>query len=590
MIPREIIEEIKYRNDIVDVVSSYVTLKNAGSNMLGLCPFHSERTPSFTVFNSNQNYYCFGCGAGGDVITFIMKMENLDYTAALEFLAKRAGITIPADTSAPKKKDAVDRQRVFDMNRDAAKFFRNCLFDESIGKEAREYLSSRGLDSTTVKRFGLGYSPDSFNLLRDHMHRLGYTDEELTIGFLCGVSKKTGRSFDYFRNRVMFPIIEVSGNVVAFGGRVMDGSMTKYLNTADTPGFKKSRNRFALNYAKNNCAEQMILCEGYMDVIALHAAGFGNAVATLGTAITQEQARIMSRYTKKVIISYDSDDAGKAAAFKAMKYLAEVGLDVKILKMDGAKDPDEYIKKFGADAFKKLLSESKTSFEYKLDDVLSRYDITNNAEKIKALSELCAIIAGVYSEVEREIYISEVSRRFELPPDIIRNDVKRIVSKKIRERKKEEGKRAMAESSGWGDRINADAMKNVHASKTEEVILGLMLLYDDLRSAVYRRDVELDAEDFFTEFGRRVFVAVLDGEKEGGFDFGMLGERFSPDEIGRITKIKLSREKLTQNNKEVLVDAAAALRAERAKQNLRESGNLLDEINNIREKKKKQNK
>ncbi len=590
MIPREIIEEIKYRNDIVEVVSSYVTLKNAGSNMLGLCPFHSERTPSFTVFASNQNYYCFGCGAGGDVITFIMKMENLEYTAALEFLAKRAGITIPEDNSSIRKKDGIDRQRVFAMNRDAAKFFRNCLFDESIGREAREYLSSRGLDSTTVKRFGLGYSPDSFNLLRDHMHRLGYTDEELTVGFLCGVSKKTGRPFDYFRNRVMFPIIDVSGNVVAFGGRVMDGSMPKYLNTSDTPGFKKSRNLFALNYAKSNCAEQMILCEGYMDVIALHAAGFGNAVATLGTAITQEQARIMSRYTKKVIISYDSDDAGKAAAFKAMKYLSEVGLDVKILKMNGAKDPDEYIRKFGADAFKKLLSESRTSFEYKLEDVLSRYDITNNAEKIKALSELCLVLSGVNSSVEREIHISEVAKRFEFPADVIRNDVKRIISRKIRERKKEEGKRAIAESSGWGDRINADAMKNIHASKTEEVILALMLLYDDLRSAVFRGEVELDVEDFFTEFGRRVFVALLDGERDGGFDFGMLGERFTPDEIGRITKIKLSREKLTQNGMQVLSDAAAALRAERNKQNLRDSGNLLDEINSIREKKKKQNK
>ena len=590
MIAREIIEEIKYRNDIRDVVSSYVTLKPAGSNLLGLCPFHSERTPSFTVFTSNQNYYCFGCGAGGDVITFIMKMENLEYTAALEFLAKRAGITIPNDPTAKRKPGEMDRARVYDMNRDAAKFFRNCLFDEKIGAEAREYLFARGLDSATVKRFGLGFSPDSFNLLRDHMHRLGYSDEELTVGFLCGKSKKTGRSFDYFRNRVMFPIIDVSGNVVAFGGRVMDGSEPKYLNTSDTPGFKKSRNLFALNFAKSECAEQMILCEGYMDVIALHAAGFGNAVATLGTAITQEQARIMSRYTKKVIISYDSDKAGKAAASKAMNYLSEVGLDVKILKMEGAKDPDEYIKKFGADKFKLLLSESRTSFEYKLEDVLSRYDIKNNDEKIKALKELCAILSGVNSSVEREVYISEVAKKFELPADVIRNDVKRIITKKIRDHKKEEGKQAMAEGSGWGDRINSDAMKNIHASKTEEVILGLMLLYEDLRACILRGEIELTPEDFFTEFGRRVFVAILDAEASGGFDMGMLGERFTPEEIGRITKLKLSREKLTQNGKEVLSESAEILRAERAKRDLQSSGNLLDQINSLREKKKKQNK
>ena len=590
MIPREIIEEIKYRNDIRDVVSSYVSLKPAGSNLLGLCPFHSERTPSFTVFLSNQNYYCFGCGAGGDVITFIMKMENLDYTAALEFLAKRAGITIPQDASSSKRPGEMDRTRVYDMNREAAKFFRNCLFDDKLGAPAREYLSSRGLDTATVKRFGLGFSPDSFNLLRDHMHRLGYTDEELTVGFLCGKSKKTGRSFDYFRNRIMFPIIDVSGNVVAFGGRVMDGSEPKYLNTSDTPGFKKSRNLFALNFAKNDCAEQLILCEGYMDVISLHAAGFGNAVATLGTAITQEQARIMARYTKKVIISYDSDKAGKAAASKAMNYLSEVGLDVKILKMEGAKDPDEYIKKFGADKFKLLLSESRTSFEYKLEDVLSRYDIKNNDEKIKALKELCFILSAVNSAVEREVYIFEVAKKFELPADVIRNDVKRIVTKKVSERKKEEGKNARAEVSGWGDRINVDAMKNIHAAKTEEVILGLLLLYEDMRSAVKRKEVDLVPEDFFTEFGRRVFVAIIDAENSGGFDIGMLGERFTPDEMGRITKLKISREKLTQNSKAVLSESAAILRAEREKITLRKSGNLLDEINSIREKKKKQNK
>lgn len=590
MIPREIIEEIKYRNDIVDVVSSYVTLKHAGSNMIGLCPFHSERTPSFTVFANNQNYYCFGCGAGGDVITFIMKMENLEYTAALEFLAKRAGITIPEDTSPTKKQSGPDRARIFAMNKDAARFFRDCLFDEKIGEPARKYLAERKLDSSTVKRFGLGYSPDSFNLLRDHMKGLGYTDEELTVGFLCGTSKKTGRPFDYFRNRVMFPIIDVSGNVVAFGGRVMDGSVPKYLNTSDTPGFKKSRNLFALNFAKSNCAEQMILCEGYMDVIALHAAGFGNAVATLGTAITEEQARIMSRYTKKVIISYDNDDAGKTAAQKAMRYLSGVGLDVKILKMDGAKDPDEYIKKFGAEKFKKLLSESRTSFEFKLEDVLSKYDISNNDEKIKAISELCTAISGVYSEVEREIYISEVAKRFEIPADVIKNDVRRLISKKIREQKKEDGRRAIAESSGWGDRINADAMKNIHAAKAEEVILGLMLTYDDLRTAVLHGDVGLEAEDFFTEFGRRVFVAVRDAQSEGGFDFGMLGERFGADEMGRITKMQVSRKDLTQNDISVLRECAAVLRAEREKRSLRESGNVIGEINSLREKKKKQNK
>ena len=425
MIPREIIEEIRYRNDIEDVISSYVTLKRAGSNLVGCCPFHNEKTPSFTVFTSNKNFYCFGCGAGGDVITFIMKAENLDYPSALEFLAQRAGIEIPKNGGFEEK--GIPRKRIYEMNLAAAKFFRQCLFDPNIGREALSYLAeNRRLSGAVIKHFGLGYSPADFGILTAHMKKLGFTDEELTVGFLCGKSQKNGRLYDYFRNRVMFPIIDVSGNIVAFGGRVMDDSKPKYLNTSDTPGFKKSRNLFALNYAKKNCAEQMILCEGYMDVIALHAAGFENAVATLGTAITQEHARIISKYTKSVLISYDMDSAGRAAADKAMRLLADVGVDVKVLKMTGAKDPDEYIKLYGADRFRQVISRSQSGFEYKMDTVLSKYDLSQAEDKIKASAELCNIIASVYSSVEREVYISAAAEKIGLSPDVMKNDVERI--------------------------------------------------------------------------------------------------------------------------------------------------------------------
>jgi len=294
MIDHSIIEEIKYRSNIEDVISSYVSLKRAGSNMNGLCPFHSEKTPSFTVFTSTQNFYCFGCGAGGDVITFIMRMENLEYRDALEFLAKRAGIEIPEDGATLQK--GPTRSRMIDMNRDAARFFHSQLYSEN-GRKGLEYLKvQRGLSDAVIKRFGLGYAPDSFGSLTDYLKSKGYTDEEMITGFMCGKSQKTGRPYDYFRGRVMFPIIDVAGNVIAFGGRVLDDSLPKYLNSSDTPAFKKSRNLFALNYAKNNCSEYLILCEGYMDVIALHAAGFSSAVATLGTAITADQARIMAKY------------------------------------------------------------------------------------------------------------------------------------------------------------------------------------------------------------------------------------------------------------------------------------------------------
>ena len=312
MISKETIEQVLMRNDIETLIGSYVSLKRAGSNLKGLCPFHSEKSPSFTVYPADNSFYCFGCGAGGDAITFIRKRENLDYPDAVEFLANRAGITIVKEergvvSSVPK----FDRNRMFQMNVDAAKFFNKCLFaDDPDAKNALAYFTEvRGLSMATIKHFGLGFAPNSFDVFSKYMLAKGYTYDELVAGFLCGKNDK-GRYYDAFRNRIMFPIIDVSGNVIAFGGRVMDDSKPKYKNSSDTPVFKKSRNLFALNFARHNCQESLILCEGYMDVIAMHAAGFENAVATLGTAITSEQARMMSRYTKKVIISYDADEAG----------------------------------------------------------------------------------------------------------------------------------------------------------------------------------------------------------------------------------------------------------------------------------------
>ena len=384
-IPREVVEEIIRRNDIEQVIGSYVTLKHAGSNMVGLCPFHSENSPSFTVFGSDDHFYCFGCGTGGDVITFIMKMENVDYPTALEMLAKRAGIEIPQTADNSYGERGVKRERVLKMNEAAARFFRHCLTKEPCGEEARQYFKKRGISEGTSKQFYLGYAPNDFGKLTNYLKSLGFTEEEMVAGFLCGKSQKTGRAYDYFRNRVIFPIVDTSRNIVAFGGRVMDDSKPKYLNSSDTPAFKKSKNLFALNYAKGFCAEQLILCEGYMDVIALHQAGFPNSVATLGTAITEEHARIISRYTKKVIISYDSDEAGQKAANKAMLLLGKVGVEVRVLKMQGAKDPDEFIKKKGAEAFKSLLTESRTGFEYKLEAVLSKHDISQVEEKRRAL-------------------------------------------------------------------------------------------------------------------------------------------------------------------------------------------------------------
>lgn len=567
MIPREVIEEVVARSDIEQIIGSYVTLKRAGSNLVGLCPFHNEKSPSFTVFPNDQHphFYCFGCGAGGDVVTFIRKAENLDYVAAIEFLAARAGIEIPHDEAASR--DSVSRKRILEMNRAAALFFHKCLYDPRYGKEALEYLTgTRQLTGATIKHFGLGYSPNDFGILTSYLKRLGYTEEEMTAGFLCGISQKTGRPYDYFRNRVMFPIIDVAGNVVAFGGRVMDDSKPKYLNTSDTPAFKKSRNLFALNFAKGKCTEKMILCEGYMDVIALHAAGFENAVATLGTAITEEHARIMAKYTKEVIICYDSDEPGIRAANKAMRVLGSVGVEVRVLRVEGAKDPDEFIKKYGGPRFSLLIDKSRTGFEFKSESVLSKYDVKDQQGRLRAAEELVKIIADYYSNVEREIYIFRAAEKLALPADVIRNDVERERARRRKENAAELSRRATASIRDFGDRVNPDAAKNPRAAVAEETVLGLLLLDDSHRRLASSGKLGLTADDFFTALGKRAYGDICRMEEsDHGFDFSMLGEDFSTDEMGRLERCRKRREQLSENGTDVLTAAADVLRAEHAK-------------------------
>ena len=589
LIPREIIDDIRARNDIVDVIGMYVNLKRAGSNYNGLCPYHNEKTPSFTVFPGTQSFYCFGCGAGGDVITFTMKSENLDYPGAVEFLAKKSGITIP--TSSTEERGGMSRNRVFQMNLEAAKYFRSCLFDPNLGGEALKYLAEkRRLPMAIIKRFGLGFAPDSFWGLTNHMTRLGFTEEELVAGFLGGRSKKSGKIYDYFRNRVIFPIIDTSGNIIAFGGRVMDDSKPKYLNSSDTPGFKKSKNLFALNYAKNHCAERIILCEGYMDVIALHAAGIENAVATLGTALTQEQARIMAKYTKQVIISYDSDDAGQRASARAISMLSEVGLEVKILKMNEAKDPDEYIKRFGVENFKRLIGESRTGFEYKMENVVAKYDVTLSENKIRAASELCEYISDVSSNVERDVYISAVASRLSLSFDSLKNDVERIRRKKISEYKAKTFNNVKMSAMGIGDRTNPDAAKNIRAASAEEAIIGLMLIFDEYRTGVDNGKYSLGKGDFLSEFHGRVFDKIMEIHKsEGGFSFSLLGEFFTPDEMGRLQGLYQKRSALTQNGSEVFEECINTLKKE-VGSTASDGDGSIDEIRRLLENKRKNRK
>ena len=562
MISKETIEQVLMRNDIESLIGSYVSLKRAGSNLKGLCPFHSEKTPSFTVYPQDNSFYCFGCGAGGDAITFIRKRENLDYPDAVEFLANRAGITIIKEErgGAFLDKPKIDRNRMLKMNTDAAKYFHKRLFDDTPeAKIALSYFTEkRRLSLATIKHFGLGFAPNSFDKFSKYMLHLGYTYDELVAGFLCGRSEERGNYYDAFRNRVMFPIIDVSGNVIAFGGRVLDDSKPKYKNSSDTPVFKKSRNLFALNFARHHCQDSLILCEGYMDVIAMHAAGFENAVATLGTAITAEQARMMSRYTKKVIISYDADEAGQKAAMRAVKMLSDVGLDVTILKVPGAKDPDEYINTFGADKFRQVLDDSKTRFEYNMDNILAKYDINLSQDKVKALYEVEKVISEIYSVAERDIHIQTVAKIFSVDAKSIKSDVERIIDKNIKEYKKKESQKMQQDSLGYSDKVNSDFIKAPAVARNEESVLGLLLLYPEHRKSVFEKKM-LTESDFFTDLNKRVFEYIR-SSFENGDNMVDMNDAFTSDEVGRITKMKISRMQFTDNGEDVLADCIETLK------------------------------
>lgn len=579
MISRDVVEEILQRTDIETLIGGYVSLKRAGSNLKGLCPFHNEKSPSFTVFPADNSFYCFGCGVGGNAITFVRQIEHMDYPDAVVYLGKRAGITVVKDSAAEMydgKK--IDKSRILKMNVDAAKYFHSCLFskDAEAQNALRYFTEQRGLSVATIRHFGLGFAPNSFDAFGKHMRSLGYTYDELTTAFLCGKSER-GHYYDAFRNRVMFPIIDVSGNVIAFGGRVMDDSKPKYKNSSDTPVFKKLRNLFALNYARHTCSENLILCEGYMDVIALHAAGFTNAVATLGTAITSDQARLMSRYTKRVIITYDADEAGQKAAVRAMGMLSEVGLEVSVLKIPDAKDPDEYIKKFGKDRFRSLIENSRSKFEYNMDRILSKYNVSFPQEKIQALTELVEMISGFYTEVERDIYIQAVSKQLDVPFNSVKNDVNQKVQQKKKRYLKEEGQKARQAAAGFADKVNLDFAKAPAVAKNEENVIGLLILFENHQKKVFSEKL-LSAADFYTDLNRSIFSYLQECYETGvqpNFD-----EKFPPEAVGRIAKMKISRMHLTDNGDKVLSEAIASLKGAMQRKSA-EGVSTLDALNDL---------
>ena len=410
-IPEDIINEIKYRNDIETTISQYVNLKRRGKNLVGLCPFHSEKTPSFTVYPESASFYCFGCGAGGDVFSFTSLMENLDYIESIKLLAEKSGVALPQDGY----DDSMQRLKntVYDINRETARFFHNYLMSPD-GKWALDYLTGRGLTVSTIKHFGLGAAPDSWDALINHLKAKGFTISDMLTANVIGKSQK-GTYYDRFRKRVMFPIINIRGNVVAFSGRAMPGEDKaggKYVNTADTPVYKKSANLFGINFAKNHCSEQIILVEGNMDVISLHQAGFPNTVAPLGTAFTSEQANLLARYTKEIVLTLDSDAAGQKAVKRASQMLENTGLSVRVVLIPDGKDPDEFIKKNGPERFRALLKGAVSDIEYKLLSAAGDIDINTDDGRLKYLAEAAAVIANEADIMTRDIYIGRLCDKY----------------------------------------------------------------------------------------------------------------------------------------------------------------------------------
>ena len=529
----EFIYALKMANPIEEVMSSYVSLKRQGRNRVCNCPFHSEKTPSCTVFPSQQHFYCFGCQAGGDVISFIMKIENLDFVEALRFLAQRAGMEMPEYTKQGEN-NSERRTKIYEMNRLSANFFYLCLV-RGANKAGINYFRQRQISPQTIKKYGLGYSPDSWDTLANYLRSKGYNDDEIASAWLGTFSKK-GKLYDIFRNRVMFPIVDLRGNVTGFGGRVLDDSKPKYLNTSETPVFDKGNSLFSLNFAKNSDSKKLILCEGYMDVIALNQAGFENAVATLGTAITPEQARLMSHYAQEIIVAYDSDGAGQNAAKKAIRHLSDVGVKTRILRMEGAKDPDEYIKKFGRERFRRLIDDSSDAVKYMLKQCENDLDLTTETGRIDYMRRTSDILAEIPSKIERRIYISTVSAVCGLPSSAIEEHIDGLLKSKGRNQKKNEWRSIKTETAFRRDDINPDASKKRKEARAEEGVIYYLL--NNVEDADKISEI-IPPECFVTAFNKRVYSAILEKIKNSQeFSVSLLHEDFNADEVGRITGIQ----------------------------------------------------
>ena len=539
-LPESFIQELKMRNDITEVISSYVNLKRRGRNMVGLCPFHGEKTPSFNVYTENGSFYCFGCGTGGDVITFIMKIENLDYIEAVKFLAQRAGMNMPENSYDNSMADL--KSRIYEANRQAARYYFKMLHT-SEGIDAMNYLRGRALSEKTIRHFGLGFAPAQRYSLCRHLKSIGFKDSEIVAANLAFKSKNGYGIYDRFSNRVMFPIIDLRGNVIAFGGRIMTDEKPKYLNTSDTPVFKKSANLFSLNNAKNTGSRTLILCEGYMDVIAVNQAGFENAVATLGTALTTEQAMLMKRYADEVVICYDADEAGQKATARAIEILRNAGFLIRVLTVPNGKDPDEFIRNKGDDgpaAFANILEKSGNDVEYRFSKLKNSYNINTSDGKIAFLTEAVKVLSSLDNPIEQEVYVSRLAKEAGVSKEAVDLQLKKLNGRKYRENTKKEFRQLQNNLSGRDDKVNPQHYQKPRSTAAEEALIAYLVHNPDKSDKISSL---LNENGIQTDFNKKLYDYFQSRIKNSLDPMLNISADFTADEASKIIQITSSYSK-----------------------------------------------
>ncbi len=561
------LQELKYKTDIEDIVSSYVSLKRRGSTFVGLCPFHNEKTPSFTVYPETQSFYCFGCGAGGDAVGFIRRIENLDYIDAVKYLADKAGLDMPQqgfDDSFAKK-----RRRILQANREAAKFYHSYLIS-SDGKAGLDYFVNRGLSLKTITHFGLGMAPNTWNALRIHLHNLGFKDVELAEAGL--VTKGQKGYYDRFRGRVMTPIIDVRGNVIAFGGRVLDDSKPKYINTNDTLAYKKTNELFALNFAKDSGKDTIILCEGYMDVITMHQAGFTNAVAGCGTALTQEQVKLICRYAKEVILAYDADEAGQKAVARSVEMFKNADIKVRVPSFSYGKDPDEIIKTVGAEKFGAMLDGATNEIEYKILKLRNKYNLNTTQGKSDFANEVIKILKGV-NPIEKDLYLSRISEELGIEKRSLEAQFDNYVSRTSYSDRRRQFNKIISDNLKSNAKISYDNDATTKKIKAEERLIYLLTNYPDCYKISCDFNSDLMSGGFYKKCYDLIISKISSGEDADLINFG---DSLTMDESAKLSGI-MARSTESANPKVEYADCVKIIKDEYEKSNKKSPSGLSDD-------------